>query len=144
MKDERRSNVEIQPYLFFNGRCEEAVEFYRKALDAEVEMLMRNKESPEGTSPHMPPGSENKILHGCIRIQGSAILVSDGNAQDGTKFEGFSISLGVNDRPTAERWFKALSAGGQVTLPLGKTFWSPLFGMVKDRFGVGWMIGLTE
>jgi PhnB protein len=136
--------VEIQPYLFFNGRCEEAVEFYRRALDAEVEMLMRMKESPEGMNPNLPPGSENKIMHGCIRIQGAAILVSDGMAEDGAKFEGFSLSLSVGDRATAERWFKALSAGGQVTLPLGKTFWSPLFGMLKDRFGVGWMIGLTQ
>jgi PhnB protein len=136
--------VEIQPYLFFNGRCEEAVEFYRRALDAEVEMLMRMKENPEGMNPDLPPGSENKIMHGCIRIQGSAILVSDGMAEGGASFEGFSLSLNVGDTATAQRWFKALSAGGEVTLPLSKTFWSPLFGMVKDRFGVGWMVSLTQ
>lgn len=136
--------MEIQPYLFFNGRCEEAVEFYRRALDAQVEMLMRMKESPDGMHPDTPPGSEDKILHGCIRVQGNAILVSDGMAQGGPAFEGFSLALSVDDRATAERWFKALSAGGEVTLPLSKTFFSPLFGMLKDRFGVGWMIQLTE
>ena len=136
--------MEIQPYLFFNGRCEEAVEFYRAALGAEVEMLMRMKESPDGTHPDLPPGSENKILHGCIRIQGSPILVSDGNAEGGPKFEGFSLSLNVPDTATAERWFKNLSAGGQVTLPLSKTFFSPMFGMLKDRFGVGWMVMVTS
>ena len=136
--------MEIQPYLFFNGRCEEAVEFYRQALGAEVETLMRMKESPEGMSPDLPPGSENKILHGCIRVQGNAILVSDGNASGPLSFEGFSLALNVEDRATAERWFKALSTGGQVNLPLSKTFFSPAFGMLKDRFGVHWMVMLVE
>jgi PhnB protein len=135
--------MEIQPYLFFNGRCEEAVEFYRRALGAEVEMLMRMKESPDGLPPDLPPGSENKIMHGCIRVKGCAILVSDGMAEGGPQFEGFSLSLNVDDPVTAERWFKALSEGGEVRMPLGKTFWSPLFGMVADRFGVGWMINLV-
>lgn len=135
--------MEIQPYLFFNGRCEEAVEFYRRALGAEVEMLMRMKESPDGMPPDMPPGYEDKIMHGGLRIQGASILVSDGMAEGGPSFEGFSLALDVADAKTAERWFKALSEGGEVTMPLSKTFWSPLFGMVKDRFGVHWMVGLT-
>jgi PhnB protein len=136
--------VEIQPYLFFNGRCEEAVEFYRRALGAEVEMLMRMKESPEGMPPDMPPGYGDKIMHGSLRIQGAPIMVSDGMAAGGPSFEGFSLSLNVGDAKTAERWFKALSEGGEVTMPLSKTFWSPLFGMLKDRFGVQWMVNLTE
>jgi PhnB protein len=134
--------MEIQPYLFFNGRCEEAIEFYKNALGAEVEMCMRFKESPDGMPPDMPASQADKIMHASIRVQGAAILMSDGMG-DASKFEGFSLALNANDRATAERWFKALSAGGEVTMPLGKTFWSPLFGMLTDRFGVGWMVGVT-
>lgn len=133
--------MQIQPYLFFDGRCEEAIEFYKKALGAKVEMLMRFKESSEPPPPGaIPPGSENKIMHSCLRIGDTAIMASDGNCAGKQKFQGFSLSLTARDESEADRLFKALSDGGQVQMPLTKTFFSPRFGMVADRFGVGWMI----
>ena len=133
--------MEIQPYLFFNGRCEEAIEFYKKALDAQVEMLMRNKESPEPPPPGMlPPGSENKVMHAALRIGGAVVMASDGHCSGQTEFKGISLSLTVPDAATADRFFAALADGGQVQLPLTRTFFSPRFGMVADRFGVGWML----
>ncbi|MBC8096075.1 MAG: VOC family protein [Akkermansiaceae bacterium] len=130
----------VQPYLFFNGRCEEAVEFYRKAIGAEVEMSMRFKDSPEPCDPGMvPPGYENKIMHTSFRIGESTVMASDGCGES-TKFEGFSLSLSVPTEAEARKAFDALSDGGKVVMPLNKTFWSPCFGMVTDRFGVGWMI----
>jgi PhnB protein len=134
--------MEIQPYLFFNGRCEEAIEFYKQALGAEVEMAMRFKESPEGMPPNLPAGHADKIMHASIRVQDAPILMSDAMGEE-SKFEGFSLVINASDKATAERWFKALSAGGEVTMPLAKTFWSPLFGMLTDRFGVGWMVSVT-
>jgi PhnB protein len=131
----------VQPYLFFDGRCEEAVEFYKKALGAEVGMMMRYKESPEPTPPGMlAPGSENKIMHACLRINGAEVMASDGCAQGKPKFEGFSLSINPKDEAEADRVFAALADGGEVRMPLGKTFFAKRFGMVADRFGVGWMI----
>ena len=133
--------MEIQPYLFFNGRCEEAVEFYRKALGAEVEMLMRYKECPDSPPPGtLPPGSENKVMHASLRIGGAVVMASDGNCTGQTEFKGFSLSITAPDAATADRFFAALAEGGQMQMPLGKTFFSPRFGMVADRFGVGWMV----
>jgi len=133
--------MEIQPYLFFNGRCEEAVEFYKKALGAEVEMLMRYKESPDSPPPGMlPPGSENKVMHASMRIGGALVMASDGHCSGQVEFKGFSLSITVPDAATADRFFNALGEGGQVQMPLGKTFFSPRFGMLADRFGVGWMV----
>ena len=134
----------VQPYLFFNGNCEEAVEFYRQALGAEVEMMLRFKESPEPAPPGMvPPGFENKIMHCSFRIGSTMLMASDGCSADKPKFEGFSLSLTVPNEAEADRAFAALAAGGQVRMPLGKTFWSPRFGMVADRFGMGWMISVA-
>jgi PhnB protein len=133
----------IEPYLFFNGRCEEAVEFYKKALGAEVLMLMRFKESPEPLQPGMPPGSENKIMHVSLRIGDATVMASDGGCTGQTTFQGFSLSLTVANEADADRKFAALAEGGQVQMPLGKTFWSPRFGMVADRFGVTWMVNVT-
>jgi PhnB protein len=131
----------VQPYLFLDGRCEEAIEFYRKALGAEVEMLMRFKDSPEPPQPGMvPPGSENKVMHSCLRIGETRVMASDGRCQGKPNFQGFSLSLTVSDAAEADRVFAALGNGGQVQLPLTKTFFSPRFGMVADRFGVAWMI----
>jgi PhnB protein len=131
----------VTPYLFFDGRCEEAVEFYKKTLGAEVGMMMRFKDSPEPQPPGMcPPGSENKIMHACLKIAGTAVMASDGRAQGKPKFEGFALSVNAKDEAEAERLFKALSAGGKVQMPLEKTFYAKRFGMVADRFGVGWMI----
>jgi PhnB protein len=131
----------IQPYLFFDGCCEEAIEFYKQALGAEVEMLMRFKEGPEPPPPGMvPPGSENKVMHACLRIGGAAVMASDGRCQGHPSFSGFSLSLEARDEAEADRLFGALAEGGQVQMPLGKTFFSPRFGMVADRFGVPWMV----
>ena len=133
--------MKVQPYLFFNGRCEEAVEFYRKALGAKVEMMMRNKESPEPAPPGMlPPGSENKVMHASMQIGETLDMASDGRCSGVPDFKGFSLSIDAPDAATAERYFNALGDGGTVQMPLAKTFWSPLFGMVTDRFGVGWMV----
>lgn len=133
--------MQVQPYLFFDGRCEEAVEFYRKALGAEVEMLMRYKESPDPMPPEMcPPGSDNWIMHTSFRIGDSTVMASDGPSQGTPNFRGFSLSLSAADPAEAERLFAALAEGGQVQMPIGKTFFSPSFGMVVDRFGVSWMV----
>jgi PhnB protein len=130
------------PYLFFDGRCEEAIAFYKKALGAEVEMMMRFKEAPEQPPPGtVPPGSENKVMHACLRINGSSVMASDGCAQQGKpKFEGFSLTVNAKDETEADRMFAALADGGQVQMPLGKTFFAKRFGSVSDRFGVGWMV----
>ncbi len=136
----RTSITLIQPYLFYNGRCEEAVEFYRAAIGAEVEMMMHFKDNPEPAQPGMiPPGYEDKVMHCSFRVGTTTIMASDG-CGDGDKFGGFSLSLTVPDEAEASRAFAALSEGGEVRMPLGKTFWSPCFGMVADRFGIGWMV----
>jgi PhnB protein len=131
----------VQPYLFFDGRCEEAVEFYNKALGAEVTMLMRYKDSPDPPPPGMVAlGSENKVMHTSFRIGETTVMASDGQCQGRPNFQGFSLSLTVPNEAEAERLFAALADGGQVQMPLAKTFFSPRFGMVTDRFGVSWMI----
>lgn len=133
----------VQPYLFFNGSCEQAVEFYRKVLGAEVEMMMRFKESPEPPQPGMvPPGFENKIMHTSFRVGDTTVMASDGHTAGKPNFEGFSLSISVHSEAEADRVFNALADGGQVQMPLAKTFWSPRFGMVADRFGVGWMVSV--
>lgn len=131
----------IEPYLFFDGRCEEALEFYRTALGAEVTALMRFKDNPEPQQPGMaPPGSQDKVMHANFRIGDTTIMASDGRCTGQPAFQGFALSLTAPDVAAAERLFAALGAGGQVQMPLAKTFYSPLFGMVADRFGVCWMI----
>ena len=133
--------MKIEPYLFFEGRCDEAIEVYRRSLGAEVGMLMRYKDSPEPPAPGMlPPGSENKVMHANLRIDDTALMVSDGHCSGSPSFQGFSLSLTVPDVARAEQVFAALADGGQVRMPLAKTFFSPRFGMVVDRFGVLWMI----
>ena len=133
--------MKVEPYLFFNGHCEEAITFYRQALDAEVVMQMRMNESPEPPpSGALPAGFDNKIMHASLRIGDTQVMVSDGNSNLQPSFKGFSLSIGVTDAAQAERFFNALAQGGKVVMPLGKTFWSPCFGMVEDRFGVGWML----
>jgi PhnB protein len=135
----------IEPYLFFNGSCEQAVEFYRKALGAEVEMIMRYKESPEPPQPGMvPPGFENKIMHSSFRIGQTTVMASDGCSAEKAIFQGFFLSLSVHSETEADSAFAALADGGQVRMPLTKTFWSPRFGMVVDRFGIGWIISVPS
>lgn len=133
----------VQTYLFFGGRCEEAVEFYRRTLGAEVDMLMRYKESPEPPPPGMvPEGWEEKVMHTSFRIGETAVMASDGC--NDSSFNGFSLSLTVPTEADAERVFAALAEGGKVEMPLGQTFWSPKFGMLTDRFGLGWMVTVPE
>ena len=135
--------MHIESYLFFNGRCEEAIEFYKRALGAEVVMMMRNKEAPEKPPPGMlPPGSDDKIMHATLRIGGSNLMLSDGHCDGKPVFNGFSLSLDAADEAEARRLFGALAEGGTVQMPLAKTFWSPSFGMLADRFGVGWMVSV--
>ena len=139
-----KDNRMIQPYLFFNGSCEQAIEFYRKVLGAEVEMMMRFKESPEPPPPGaVPAGFENKIMHASFRVGQTTVLASDGCSADKADFEGFSLSLSVPNEAEADRVFNALANGGQVKMPLTKTFFSPRFGMLQDRFGIGWMISVA-
>jgi PhnB protein len=130
--------MRVQPYLFFEGRCEEALEFYRRALGAEVEMLMRFKDSPDPGS--CTAGSEDKVMHASFRIGDSTLMASDGRCQGQASFQGISLSLTAADDAEAERLFAALAEGGQVQVPLEKTFFSSRFGMVADRFGVPWMV----
>jgi PhnB protein len=132
--------MQIQPYLFFDGRCEEAIEFYRDAVGAEVTMLMRFKENPEANAGCMPPGAEDKVMHASLRIGDATVLASDGRCTGQPSFQGFALSLTASDADEAERMFAALGNGGQVQMPMAKTFFSPRFGMVADRFGVSWMV----
>jgi PhnB protein len=129
----------IQPYLFFDGRCDEAIEFYRRTLGAEVEMMMRFKDCPEPV-PNATPETADKVMHASVQIAGGTVLMSDGRCTGQPSFQGFALSLTVKDAAQAERLFGALADGGQVQMPLAKTFFSPSFGMVGDRFGVSWMV----
>jgi len=131
----------VQPYLFFDGRCDEALEFYKRALRAEVTMLKRFKDSPEPHQPGMvPPGSEHKVMHASFRIGDSTLMASDGRCLGKPNFQGFALSVTVPSDAEADRLFAALGDGGQVQMPMAKTFFSSRFGMVADRFGVSWMI----
>ncbi|WP_424195087.1 VOC family protein [Ampullimonas aquatilis] len=132
--------MQLIPYLFFEGRCEEAVEFYGKVLGAEIVTLMRYKDNPEPNECVMQPEIENKIMHMSLRIGNMTLMASDGMVNAPPKFQGFSLSLTVEDAQQAEQFFNALAVTGQVQMPLGPTFFSPAFGMVADRFGVSWMI----
>jgi PhnB protein len=133
--------MQVQPYLVFEGRCEEAIEFYKKALDAKVEMLMRFKEAPEQPgSGECAPGMDDKIMHAALKIGEATVMVSDGRMQGKPAFQGFALSLDLTNKEEAERKFRALGDGGQVQMPLGKTFFATSFGMVADRFGVPWMV----
>jgi PhnB protein len=131
----------VQAYLFFDGRCEEALDFYRRALGAELTMMMRFKDCPDTPSPGMvPAGSENKVMHAALRIGDTTVMASDGRCSGKPSFQGFALSITAANEAEADRTFAVLADGGQVQMPLGKTFFSPRFGMVTDRFGVSWMI----
>ena len=133
--------MQVQPYLSFEGRAEEAIEFYKKAVGAKVTMLMRNSEMPEAPPPGMiTPGTEQKILHSAMTIGDTVVMATDGYCSGKPKFEGISLSLSVKDDAEAKRLFESLADGGEVTLPLSKAFFASSFGMVKDRFGVPWMV----
>ena len=133
--------MEVQTHLCFEGRCEEAVEFYRKALGAEVTTLVRFKDMPGPHPPGaIPPGAEDKVMHVTFRVGDSTVMASDGRCGGAPTFQGFSLSLDATSDAEAKRLFDALSDGGQVQMPLGKTFFASSFGMVADRFGVSWMV----
>ena len=135
----------VQPYLFFDGRCEEAAEFYRRAIGAEITSLMRFKDNPDSQPPgQCAPGSGEKVMHMSFHIGETTVMASDGRCEDKPNFQGFSPSLTAPDETTAERLFAALEDGGQVQMPLTKTFFSPSFGMIADRFGVSWMIHVAS
>lgn len=129
----------IQPYLNFSGRCEEALEFYKTVLDAEVEMVMRFKESPDEPPMPLPDGWGEKVMHCSFRVGESVLMASDG-CGDEESFAGFTLSITLADETAARRVFEALSEGGNVFMPMGPTFWSSCFGMVSDRFGLNWMV----
>jgi PhnB protein len=130
--------MKVEPYLFFDGRCEQALDFYKKTLGAKVEALMRFKESP---NPEMnPPDSGDKVMHACIRIGDTQVMASDGNCTGKPTFQGFSLTINAENRAEAEQRFNALAEGGQVQMPLNETFFAERFGMVADRFGVAWMV----
>ena len=128
----------VQPYLIFEGRADEAIEFYKKALGAKVEMLMRFKQAPDQSM--ISPGSAEKVMHAAIKVGDSAVLMSDGRNTGKANFQGFSLTLYAKDAAEADKMFNALAAGGEVRMPLDKTFFSPRFGMLADKFGVGWMV----
>lgn len=131
----------VQTYLYFNGACEEALAFYREALGAEVLMQMRFDQAPQPLPPgSLPPGFETKIMHASVRIGSTVLMASDGCSNAGLSFTGFALSLSLESEAAAARAFAALAAGGSIQMPLEKTFWSPCFGILTDRFGVSWMI----
>jgi PhnB protein len=130
--------MNVQSYLVFEGRCEEAIEFYKKAVGAEVLMLSRFKDAPKEMQ--CSPGSENKVMHACLQIGDTQVMASDGRNRGEPKFEGFSLTLNAANEAEANKLFTALSEGGEVTMPQSKTFFAKSFGMVKDRFGVHWMV----
>ena len=128
--------MQVQPYLMFDGRCEEALEFYRKALGAEVKMLMHVKDAPD---PNIPMPAD-KVLHACLQIGDTQVMASDGHCSGAPEFRGFSLALTAADDADAKRRFAALADGGNIKMPLAKTFFASSFGMVDDRFGVSWMV----
>jgi PhnB protein len=135
--------MKVQPHLSFQGRCEEAVEFYRKAVGAEVTFMARFKDIPGPHPPGtIPPGGEDKIMHTSFRIGDSVLMASDGSCTGKGSFQGIQLAIQVNDAATADRVFNGLSEGGQVKMPLMQTFWSPRFGMLTDKFGIEWMVNV--
>jgi len=130
--------MQLDPYIYFDGRCDEAIAFYRDALGAEVNMLMRFKNAPDPSM--IQPGTEEKVMHASLRLGDATVLVSDGRCTGQPSFQGFSLAITAADESEADRVFTALSKGGTVTMPMAKTFFSPRFGMLTDQFGVGWIV----
>ncbi len=130
--------MQVQPYLSFEGRCDEAIAFYKKAVDAKVDMLMRFKEAPDQSM--VSPGSAEKVMHAAVHIGDTQLLMSDGRCQGSPNFNGIALALSAPTDAAAERMFNALADGGQVRMPMAKTFFSSRFGMLADKFGVGWMV----
>ena len=140
MDKTQAAGQQVQPYLFFDGKCEEALDFYKSALGAKVEMMMRFKDNPDPQPGMCAPGSENKVMHAAFHVGDSLVMASDGMAGGKPEFKGFSLSVNAPNGKEADKLFAALGKGGKVEMPLAKTFFSPRFGMVTDKFGVGWMV----
>jgi len=134
--------MQFQPYLLFDGRCDEALDFYKRAIGADVKMVMRFKDSPDKSM--CAPENADKVMHAQFRVGDTTIMSSDGRNTGKPKFEGFALSIEAKNEADADKKFAALSEGGQVTMPLAKTFFSPRFGMVADKFGVHWMILVAQ
>jgi PhnB protein len=132
--------MNVQPYVFFDGKCEEALEFYKNAVGAKVDMVMRFKEAPPEMQAQMGPGSKDKVMHAAFHIGDTQILASDGECNGKPAFQGFSLSITAADDKEAEKLFGALGKGGKVTAPLSETFFASRFGMLADKFGVNWMV----
>jgi PhnB protein len=130
--------MHVQPYLNFDGCCDEALEFYKKAIGAKVEMVLRWKDCPDKTL--SSPGNEEKVMHSQFQVGDTTVMASDGRCTGKPSFQGITLSIAASSEAEAERLFAALAEGGRVQMPLGKTFFSPRFGMVADKFGVGWMV----
>jgi len=134
--------MQVQPYLFFDGRCDEALDFYKKAIGADLKMLMRFKDAPDQSM--VSPDSRDKVMHAQIQIGDTTVLASDGRCLGKPNFQGFSLAVSAKSEAEAEKMFSALGEGGQVTMPMAKTFFSPRFDMLADKFGVGWMVLVTQ
>jgi len=134
--------MNVQPYLFFDGRCDEALDFYQKAVGAKVGMLMRFKDAPDQSM--VAPGSQDKVMHAQMQIGSTTVLASDGRCRGKPNFQGFSLAVSADTDAEAEKIFNALADRGRVTMPMAKTFFSPRFGMLTDKFGVGWMVLVAQ
>ena len=132
--------MNVQPYVFFDGKCEEALEFYKSAVGAKVDALMRFKDAPADQQAQMAPGSKDKVMHAAFKIGDTQILASDGQCGGKPNFQGFSLTINAADDKEAEKLFGALGKGGQITMPMSETFFASRFGMVADKFGVNWMV----
>ncbi len=132
--------MNVQPYVFFDGKCEEALEFYKSAIGAKVDMLMRFSECPEKQPGMVPSGSENKVMHAAFKVGDTQIMASDGQCGGKPAFQGFALAINAANDAEADKLFNAVGKGGQVQMPLAKTFFASKFGMVTDRFGVTWMV----
>ena len=133
--------MKVQAYVTFGGRCEEALEFYKKAVDAEVKDLLRWKDSPDAAM-QPPPGYEEKVMNASFRIGDTELMADDGMGAKEVEFKGMTLALSVADDAEAKRVFTALGEGGSVQMPLAKTFWTSSFGMLTDKFGVPWMVNV--
>ena len=135
--------MKVQAYITFGGQCEEALEFYKKSVGAEVSGLMRWKESPEADMKG-PPGWEDKVMNAAFRIGETQLMADDGMGDTTAEFRGMTLAIEVADDAEAERVFRALGEGGNVTMPIMKTFWTSSFGMLTDKFGVPWMVNVAD
>lgn len=136
--------MSVNVYLFFEGRAEEAIEFYKKTLGAQVDFMMRMSDSPEPPPPECAAMPSDAIMHASFRIGDTVLMASDAPPSGDKPFKGFSLSVDARDEADAQRIYDALAAGGKADMPLGKTFWSPCFGMLTDRFGISWMVGVEH